>query len=670
MKNFFEELKRRNVIKATIAYLVISWILLQVASIVLPIVEAPNWVLKTFTFFLAIGFPIWILITWVYEVTPEGLKKTAKVSEEKSITATTNKRLNILILITLLIAIAVALSNPNITTSVTPIADSTYSIAVLPFSNMSADEDNEWFGDGVTEDILTNLSKIKGLRVISRTSVNQYKNSKKTIPEIAKELGVAYVVEGSVRTQNNKVLITAQLIKANDEHIWAENYTEVLEDAFDIQRDVSKKIAQQLKINISPEEEIALSKAPTNNMEAYQLYIKGRSIADSRTKENLEKSIDYYKKAIALDSNYAEAYAEIANSNFLLVEYAGKPLDEATKESKEWISKALSINPNTVRAYSTLGYIAANNSEWEVARINFEKAIALNPNDATTHHHYSLYYRSNPEKDFKKSLEQISIAQELDPFSHIITSAKIIALLLNNNFKEAGDLLSKNRFMFSQDEVLLYSILIKVNQDKDWTEAISILKKAVEESPNDADLHLQLSWAYFDILNDRDKSLVHSKKAYDLDVKTGAFYYLYFLIHNDLSVAKSLLSNQNFMKILSKDEVRQINTTYFWVKGDYKKAMEYYNNIPDSDAGRAMLFALMGDRAAAYELLKNNNINKSSKAVVFANLKERDSMYYYLNCLDIYQAKDRNGDTDLDPYRKEPRYKAFLKKNYLPIIEK
>jgi TolB-like protein len=259
MSKFFNELKRRNVIKESIAYLVIAWVLLEVVTMVLPIVGTPSWVLKTFTFFLAIGFPIWIIFSWVYEVTPTGIKKTSKKPLDQSKTVTSNKRLNILIIIGLAATIAISFFNKS--TSNNPLSKTTTfltekSIAVLPFEDLSSGGDTEWFCDGVTEDIRTNLSKIKGInKVISYTSVMQYKENRPTIPEIAEKLGVSYVLEGSVRKHKDKIIITAQLIDANDRHIWGDNYNNNFDKIFEIQYNVSKKIVQQLQIAMSPEEE-------------------------------------------------------------------------------------------------------------------------------------------------------------------------------------------------------------------------------------------------------------------------------------------------------------------------------------------------------------------------------------------------------------------------------
>ena len=319
MPTFFEELKRRNVIKAAIAYAVVGWVLLQVLALILPNVGAPEWVMKTITILAIVGFPVWVFIAWVYEVTPEGLKKTEKVSKDQSITATTNKRLNVLILVGLIVAIGVSFINrPDQTVSnAKDLVELDNSIAVLYFDDLSSDGDSEWFCDGVTEDILTNLSKFKNLKVTSKTSTKRYKKSEKTIPEIAKELGVSYIVEGSVRKYEGKIIITAQLIDANDKHIWAQNYDEEFKEVFKIQQDVSQKIVDQLKIAISPEEQKELNKFPTQNLEAYNLVLKGRSFVDKLTKEDYATAIDLFKQAIALDPNYADAYAELAYTNIL-----------------------------------------------------------------------------------------------------------------------------------------------------------------------------------------------------------------------------------------------------------------------------------------------------------------------------------------------------------------
>lgn len=684
MNKFFNELKRRNVIKATIAYIVVGWVLLQVASIVLPIANAPDWVLKTFTFFLIIGLPVWLLISWVYEVTPDGLKKTAKVSRDQSITATTNKRLNILILIGLVAAITVAMLRP--TTTLIKTEDGQFAIAVLLFEDLTSEGDSEWFCVGVTEDILTHLSKIKGLRVTSRTSVMQYKDHEKSISEIAQELGVSYIVEGSVRKQGDKVLVTAQLINAEDNHLWADNYNENLDDVFKIQQEISKKIVTQLQLVISPEEEEALSSSSTTNVEAYQLFLRGRTIADNRTNEDLEKSITYYEQAIALDPNYADAYAEIANSTDLLGGYGNMSGEGYLAKSREYINKALAINPNTVRAYSVLGNIFLSDQKWDLAKENFEKAVSINPNDATTHHHYAIYYRNKGDDD-NKFLEHINKAQKLDPLSFPINAVKFQALIFNAKLDEAEEFHNKMSYLFDSSLINEQRSDINVLKNKDVTEYIKVYKAALEKEPNNAELHSDLGYYYRAILNDYDNSLKHGKKAFELNPTSGRAYAIIYdlAMTQQYEEAEIFLEDPKLISLLSESQIVYAWYAYYAWKRDYKNARHYLEQYKVHDSidylsQNRWLLSLSGDKDAVLEMLytQNEEISDYQKTSYFANLKMKDSMYYYIDkisSIDSYQRRiiqlmGINARFEFDPYRNEPRFKAILKANYFPDSEK
>lgn len=316
-----------------------------------------------------------------------------------------------------------------------------YSIAVLPFDNLSTDADSDIFRDGITEDILTNLSKLKELRVISRTSIERYKNTKKSIPEIAKELGVAYILEGSIRKYGNKIRVTAQLIDAKtDEHIWADNYDKILTDIFHIQSEVSKEIVDALQLNLTFEEMQGLTSIPTTNIEAYQFFLRGRQEADKRTKESIEKSIEFYKKAIALDSSYAEAYAEIANSVFLETYYAGADPVEATKQANDYLNSAERIDNKVARIYTVKGLLYNHQQEFDKAKEAFKKSILLSPNDVTARHQFATFYFYTEQ--YEKQLEQAKIAYRLDPLSFATVSSYFSALTYNEKFDEAEKLIN------------------------------------------------------------------------------------------------------------------------------------------------------------------------------------------------------------------------------------
>jgi TolB-like protein/cytochrome c-type biogenesis protein CcmH/NrfG len=663
----------------------VAWVLLQVLSIVLPSFEAPQWVMKTIMLIMVIAFPVWVFIAWVYEVTPEGLKKTEKVSKDQSISATTNKRLNVLILVGIVAAITVTLLQPK--TGYMSSSDTVeYSIAVLPFDNMSTDKDNEWFCDGVTEDILTYLSKVSGLRVISRTSVMQYKKTDKTIPEIAAELGVSYVVEGSVRKQNNQVLITAQLIKANDGHVWSDKYNENLSDVFKIQQEVSKKIVQQLQIHLSPEEEQALSTAATTNVDSYQLFSKGRILADTRTKEDLEKSIELYQEAIKLDSQFAEAYAEIGNSYYLLDLYYNNLTDEAIEKVKFYVNKALAINPNTVRAYTVLATIFREEKKWVKAKEYFEKAIEISPNDATAHHHFATYHRDKPEPDAKNFLIQINEAQRLDPLSNPINAAKLEALLANDKLEEAKTHFNKTSFLYSTALRITNEAFLNSLTNKDYSEFIYAFVRALSDQPNNSELNFHLSFFYRGIFNDQITSLKYAKKAFELEpsYNRNAYRYMYALYYNkQFEAAKKLLDDASFLDLFDMESRTTLLLDYHAYQGQYKEAITYLEQLKGIDFNsyyfqKGWLYSRMGDAKTTYEILNSSSYQADNwdKAVFFASLKETDSMYHYLDKIsnpdDIIRKNfsmviDLNGREEFDPYRKEPRYITFLKKNYIPV---
>jgi len=443
MSNFFKELKRRNVIKETLAYLVVSWVLLQVASIILPIVNAPDWVLKTVTFFLAIGFPVWIFFSWAYQVTPEGLKKTRKISEDQTITTATNKRLNIIILITLLIAIGVSFVNksrPEASLK-TSISITEKSIAVLPFDDYSSGGDTEWFCNGVAEDIRTNLSKIKGItKVISHTSVEKFKNFDKTIPEIAKELGVSYILEGNVRKHKDKIIITAKLIDANDNQIWAENYSDNFDKVFEIQNDVSKKIVKQLKIVISPKEEKVLNTQITNNFEAYELYLRGRHLWNQQNTESIKRSIEYLEESIKLDSTFAPAYVILAEDYILMNKFVPNNKEKLIHRKKchEAIDKAIELDNSLAEAYITKGnMISKFDWNWEEMKKMLEKGLQIEPNNSYAHMLLSKYYLI--KNNFNKAIEEALLAEKLDPLNPRIGSFVAKNYFIANNYKRSID---------------------------------------------------------------------------------------------------------------------------------------------------------------------------------------------------------------------------------------
>jgi TolB-like protein/class 3 adenylate cyclase/Tfp pilus assembly protein PilF len=335
------------------------------------------------------------------------------------------------------------------------------SVAVLPFANMSASAENEYFSDGVTEEILTLLTRIAGLKVISRTSIMRYKGSDKSIRQIGEELGVGSILEGSVRQAGQRLRISAQLIDAaTDEHLWADRYDRDLEDIFAIQTDVAERIVEALRVRLTPKEQARLAERPTESVEAYKSYLKGRHFLSRRTEASLRQAIDWFRKAVAEDPGFAQAWAGLADAYAILPSYSATPTPEACAEARSAAGRALALDPGLGQAHAALGVAAENDWRWEEAEREFRSALELAPGYATAFHWYGnfLSWRGRTEA----ALAALRRALELDPVSLPIHVGMGVAL----------------------------------NFDCRFDEAIDVYKKAIEMDPGYVTAHYNLSFTY------------------------------------------------------------------------------------------------------------------------------------------------------------------------------
>jgi adenylate cyclase len=317
------------------------------------------------------------------------------------------------------------------------------SILVLPFVNMSTDPEQEYFSDGLTEELILNLSRIKDMRVISRTTSMQYKATTKDIKTIGKEAGVSYIMEGSVRKYGNDVRITAQFIDANkDSHLWAETYRGTMEDIFDIQEKVSVKIVEALRMQLTTEEKQTLQKRFTENSEAYQLYLQGRYFWSRRSEEGLKTAIRFFEKALEKDPNYALAWAGLADTYSLMGEYTNISRRELYPKQMAAVNKALEIDNRLAEAHISLAIsLMLNEWDWINSEKEYKIGIELNPNYATGHHWYAEWLLFNGK--FNEAFREISLAVELDPVSQGILKDKGIHFYYNQQYDEAIDIAMK-----------------------------------------------------------------------------------------------------------------------------------------------------------------------------------------------------------------------------------
>ena len=312
-------------------------------------------------------------------------------------------------------------------------AETAKSIAVLPFANMSRDPDNEYFSDGITEEILMALCKVRDLRVISRTSIMRYKGSTKDIRQIASELGVAHVLEGSVRRAGERVRIAAQLIDARtDEHLWAESYDRGLDDVFAIQSEVAERIVRSLKAALTPSERARLEARPTESMEAHEWYLRGRHLIVRRTEAPLRAAVEAFRKAVATDPGYAQAWSGLAHALTLVGYYTATPFGDVLPEARRAAERAISLDPGLGEAHASLGFVAVNERSWDEARRELSRAIELAPGYATAY----VWYGNELSRlgRYGEAIAVLERARQLDPAALPIQAAPA------NVYYAAGDL--------------------------------------------------------------------------------------------------------------------------------------------------------------------------------------------------------------------------------------
>jgi len=431
MSSLLNELRRRNVLKVAAAYALVAWILIEAGSVLLPTFGAPEWFFRVYVIIVVAGWLVSMIFAWVFEITPEGIKRERDLDRDR-LPPPAKSKMNFAIIALLVAALGVSVAF-NVTglreRTEAPVAGhDRNSIAVLPFENRSTDPENRFFTDGIHDDLLARLSNIGALRVISRTSVMEYRDTQKNLRQIGDELGVATIVEGAVQQYGNKVRITVQLIDAaTDEHLWANTYDRKLTMAnvFEIQSEISSEIAAALRAALTPEDEQRLAAVPTTNMDAYTLYVAGMRNLHDRQIETLRAAQKQFEDAIATDPAYAEAYAGLAQSVLLMmINHSAIEPDKAYEIAESATDRALELDPDLAQAHALVGLIEYH--KWSRTQVGdgnrraadaFRRALALNANLSDAHVWYASLLES--EGRYDDSIEQLRQAMTVDPLSRI-----------------------------------------------------------------------------------------------------------------------------------------------------------------------------------------------------------------------------------------------------------
>jgi len=392
MRKFLEEVKRRNVFRVALVYIIAAWLTMQVIDVMFPALNIPEWLTSAIAVLLLIGFPFALIFAWAFEMTPDGIKREKDVDRSQSIMPQTGKKLNNLIIVVLVVAVGFLLVDkfalqpgvPGDATE-TALAEIKPSIAVLPFVNMSGDEENEYFSDGLSEELLNVLAKIPQLHVAGRTSSFQFKDTNEDLRLIGEKLNVANVLEGSVRKSGARLRITAQLINTESGyHLWSNTYDRELTDIFAIQDEIAANVVEALRVTLLGDE-VAAPGHGTDNLEAYNLYLQARYFHDRTTEEDYAKAMDSLKRAIELDPDYAQAYARLATLHQLAVSgfVSDGSVDFFTgfKKVNEYADKALALGPDLADSHFAKGNIASG-GDWDhdTAVQHYSEALRLEPN--------------------------------------------------------------------------------------------------------------------------------------------------------------------------------------------------------------------------------------------------------------------------------------------------
>jgi TolB-like protein/Tfp pilus assembly protein PilF len=455
MMSFFAELKRRNVFRMGIAYVVVAWVLLQAVDFALDIISAPNWVLQVFFLAAVVGLPLVLIFSWVFEMTPEGIKLESQIKPEDSVTQHTSQKLDRTIITFLAFAVVLLLAERFISGSdeETPVpavevvteqpvntdqatekvADNGIrSVAVLPFVNMSSDPEQEYFSDGLSEELLNRLAQNEQLRVAARTSSFQFKDQTLDVGEIGRQLKVDNILEGSVRKSANRLRITAQLIQVDTGyHLWSETYEREMDDVFAVQDDISLAITEALEAELGAKTATE-NKNPTVNLEAYQLYLQARFLLAKRGGDNILEAIELFGQATALDESFSEAWSGMAFAYSLVSGYTMKTSSaEARDKGMEAAGNASRIKPDNAEAYMALGWLQTI-MDWNIpaARENMEKAYQLAPKNVDIVNIYGDFLAMCG--DFEKALQIETQSIALDPLAAVHYSDLAFLMLILN----------------------------------------------------------------------------------------------------------------------------------------------------------------------------------------------------------------------------------------------
>lgn len=629
----FTELKRRNVFRVGVAYIVGAWLLAQVADLVLDVIGAPDIVLRSLVALLGLGLVPAVIFAWVFEMTPEGVKRESEIDRSQSITGETGKKLNMATIVLVIAAVSFVVferylprdESAETVTPENPVAAkqeeapenapvegspaNEKSIAVLPFANRSNQQDDLFFTDGIHDDLLTQLAKIHALDVISRTSVMEYRDTRKNVKEIGAELNVATILEGGIQKVGNRVRINAQLIEvATDKHLWAETFDRELtaENIFDIQSEIARKIVKAIAVELTPEEEERLSEKPTDNLVAYEAYLKGREIFYGANYSRSQElgALPWLEKAVELDPDYAEAYAMLAN-------IYGQLYWRGTYTSPEFVDKY---------------------------RATIDRALAINPNSpmalrASANYHYRV------ENDYRKSLELIEQALEGAPGNVDLHGDRGLNLRRLGRWDESIESFQTGLKIDPANRFYLSIMLETMSTAGRWQDILDHTVPLEDADPDDLDLQIVRAIALFNLHGD----LETLERVFEKMNLTDSTHYIIwsarvYWLQRDYDTVMDVLDNPIWSSN-AIDEVFQNNRDYqlanvYRMKGNVESANRHFDLIIDRKErvmNSSLQVQVYGGMTVARALAHRGRFEEAlelANLIYRDNPREKDEMLY------------------------------------------
>jgi TolB-like protein len=414
-RNFFAELKRRNVLRAAAFYAASAWLLVQVATQVFPFFHIAEWVVRWIVVAVCLGFPCAVLFSWFYEWTPQGIQRESEVAPNESITRRTGKKLDRWIIAILALTVVLLLTDKFVLHKAGDKTAPDKSIAVLPFENLSEEKGNAYFASGIRDEILTKLAQLGELKVVSRTSSDKFQSRPDDVVGVARQLSVAYVLEGSVQKAREQLLINVQLIDARtDTHLWAQSYRRDFQNIFDVEAEVATQVAEALNIELAPAEAQRLEKAATQNSHAHDLYLRARALNVRTDEQSLLQSVALLDQSVAEDPHYAPAWAELANVYLTLADAYRAPIDVLSR-MRDAALLAVQNDDNSAAGHVWLGALSMlYDRNYSLAKREIQRALSLEPNSCAAHR-WMGWYRGRIERDYSASRAELQKAEALDP---------------------------------------------------------------------------------------------------------------------------------------------------------------------------------------------------------------------------------------------------------------